>query len=333
MKKRGIGMAVYNLPTGLNGSGDPSQAVIQLNLDGTLSLMVGAVDLGQGSNTILKQIAAEELDIPPESISIENENPQFAQLCVGTFASRVSLIDANAVLATCKEFKDRAKQIVSEIIEVPADELQFIEGKIQAKKDPEKSMTLADLGGATYFGAQNLVVSGAWSPGPKTDPNPEDGTMRDCCAISWTASVVELEVDTETGEVNLLKVVHANDIGKVANPKMAEAQVIGSMAMGIGFTLMENLDPYWPSKEFPTDSYGDYLISTAADMPMENRVAFVDEIPNPRNPAGTKGFSGELGASPAAIMNAIHDATGVWITEYPATPERILRALEDAEEK
>jgi CO/xanthine dehydrogenase Mo-binding subunit len=330
MKKRGVGIAVYNLPTGLNGSGDPSQAVIQLNLDGSISLMVGAVDIGQGSNTILKQIAAEELDLPPESISVENENPQFAQLCVGTFASRVSLIDANAVLATCRAFKEKAKHIVSDMIDVPAEELEFSGGKVQAKNDSEKVMSLADLGGATYFGAQNLVVSGAWTPGLKTDPSPEDGTMRECCAISWTASVVELEVDTDTGEVDLLKVVHANDIGKVANPKMAEAQVIGSMAMGIGFTLTENLDPYWPSKEFPSGSFGDYLITTAADMPLENKVAFVDEIPNPRNPAGTKGFSGELGAAPAAIMNAIHDATGVWITEYPATPERILRALEEA---
>lgn len=327
MKKRGTGVAIYNLPCGLGGAGDPSQATVKLNPDGTFSLLVGSVDMGQGSKTSLKMLAAEELDVPLEQIMISNSTDTFQQWSTGTFASRDSGIDAGAVVMACRDLKDKAKQIVAGQLNVAPDQLEFGQGKVCVRDSPDKNMSLANLGGLVHWGGMSVVGVGAFTFGPQTIADPVDGTMKTVKAISWEAAVAEVEVDTQTGQVTVLKIVHANEVGRAINPMIVKGQVNGSMTMGLGFALSENIDPYYPSREFSQETYEDYIIPTAADMPLENKYAILEHR-NPNVPSGTMGFSGELGATPAAVLNAIHDALGVWVTDYPATPERILRALE-----
>jgi len=330
MKKRGVGIALYNLPCGLGGAGDPSQAVIKLNPDGTFSLLIGCTDLGQGCLTIMQQLAAGELDVPLDHVMVNNKADNFQQWCTGTFASRVTGIDASAVVLACQDLKDKAKELVAEQLEVAPDDLEFAAGRVSVVGYPEKGMGLADLGGLVHWGGFNLVGAASFTFGPQTPADPEDGTMKTVKAISWEAAVAEVEVDMETGQVEVLKFVHATEVGRAVNPMLVRGQVNGSMAMGLGFALTEDMDPYWPSKEFSVDSFEDYIIPTAADMPLENDYALL-EYHSPNTAAGTKGFSGELGATPAAVLNAIHDATGVWVTSYPASPERVLRAIKEAE--
>jgi len=140
--------------------------------------------------------------------------------------------------------------------------------------------------------------------------------------------VAEVEVDTETGEVKVLKLVQAFEVGKAINPLLCKGQINGGSMMGISFALTENQLPYYPDMDFASDNLGDYVLTTSADMPGE-MISGLVEIPHPNGPRGAKGFS-EMTASaaPPAILSAIHDAIGVWITDYPATPERILKALE-----
>jgi len=330
MKKRGVGIALYNLPCGLGGAGDPSQAVIKLNPDGTFSLLVGCTDLGQGCLTIMQQLAAGELDVPLDHVMVNNKADNFQQWCTGTFASRVTGIDASAVVLACQDLKEKAKELVAEQLEVAPDDLEFAAGRVSVVGYPEKGMSLGDLGGLVHWGGFNIVGAASFTFGPQTPADPVDGTMKTVKAISWEAAVAEVEVDMETGQVEVLKFVHATEVGRAVNPMLVRGQVNGSMAMGMGFALTEDIDPYWPSKDFTIDSLEDYIIITAADMPLENDYALL-EYHSPNTAAGTKGFSGELGATPAAVLNAIHDATGVWVTSYPASPERVLRAIKGAE--
>jgi CO/xanthine dehydrogenase Mo-binding subunit len=330
MKKRGVGIALYNLPCGLGGAGDPSQAVIKLSPDGTFSLLVGCTDLGQGCLTIMQQLAAGELDVPLDNVMVNNRTDNFQQWCTGTFASRVTGIDASAVVLACRDLKEKMKELVGEQLEVSPDDLEVAGGRVSVVGYPDKGMSLGDLGGLVHWGGYNLVGAASFTFGPQTPADPVDGTMKTVKAISWECAVAEVEVDTETGQVDVLKVVHANEVGRAVNPMLVRGQVNGMMAMGLGFALYEDLDPYWPSKDFSVDSFEDYLITTAAEMPLENNNAILEHH-NPNTAAGTMGFAGELGATPAAVLNAIHDATGVWVTSYPASPERVLRALKAAQ--
>lgn len=327
MKKRGTGMALYTLPTGQKGGGDPSQATIKLNPDGSFGMIIGTVDLGQGSTTILQQVAADTLGAPLDHVIVTNRGDGFPALSFGSFASRVTTVDTNAVWVAAEDLKKKIKEFVVNQLEVDPDDVEFGEGRVYLKSNPEKGMSYSEIGAATNWGGRFLVGSGAWQISPGSGHAPEDGKMLSVGAMSWSCAVADVEVETETGEVTLLKMVHANEVGRAVNPMNVIAQINGSMAMGIGFALTEDFEPYFPSREFHSTTLGDYFIASAADMPLENEAAFL-EVHNPNLPVGSKGFSGELGAVPAAILNALHDALGVWINDYPATPERILRALE-----
>jgi CO/xanthine dehydrogenase Mo-binding subunit len=138
-------------------------------------------------------------------------------------------------------------------------------------------------------------------------------------------------VDTETGQVDVLKIVQVWEVGKAVNPLLVRQQINGGLHIGMGATLTENTYPYYPSAEFAPQDFSDYALPTFADYPDE-LVYGIEEVPHPNGVKGAKGFSeGSSNGPPPAIMHAIHDAIGVWIDEYPASPEVILRALEEKE--
>ena len=168
MKKKGVGIACVLHPTGNKGAGDPSNAAIQLKPDGTFVLLIGAVDLGQGSTTILRQFAADALDVPIENIFASNFADDFAPLSLGSFASRVTLIDPHAIVNAAEDLKQKAKEFAAPMMGVEADQLEFADNKIFVKDDPEKMMGMAEVGGAAAFGGSVtpalLVGTGAWQP-------------------------------------------------------------------------------------------------------------------------------------------------------------------------
>ncbi len=332
MKKKGVGMACVLHPTGNKGAGDPSNAAIQLKPDGTLVLLVGAVDLGQGSTTILRQFAADAMEVPIETIFASNFADDFAPLSLGSFASRVTLIDPHAVENAATDLKKKIREYAANLLEAHPDDVEYSEGKVYVKGAPEgPQLTLAQVGGASMFGGGNdpalLVGTGAWQPAKFQAHDPETGAMTAVGAISFGACVVEVEVDTETGVVDVPKMIQVWEVGKAVNPMFVRQQIFGGTHVGLGTALIENAFPYYPNPDFAPQTFSDYALPTFMDFPDEHVADYV-EVPHPMGVKGAKGFSeGSTNAPPPAIMAAIHDAIGVWIDEYPATPEVVLRAI------
>lgn len=328
MKKRGIGISCNTHPAGLKGGGDPSQAQIRLKPDGTFDLLVGAVDIGQGSKTILRQIVADELGVPLEAITVNNFDTDIGPMCTGTFASRVTFMDGNAVIRAAGDLKKKIREFTADLLEANPNDLEVADNKVFVKGSPGSSKTMAEVGTAANWGGHFLVGTGAFMPGPGQAFDPETGRMTAIASLAFGACVAEVEVDTETGVVDLLRLVQVYEIGRAINPLLCRGQINGGATMGISFALTEDYTPYYPRMDFVPDGLADYVLTTAADMPPV-MVSDIVEVPHPNGPRGAKGFS-EMTASaaPPAILSAIHNAIGVWITDYPATPERILRALE-----
>lgn len=333
MRKRGVGFSCVLHPSGNKGAGDPSQAAIELKPDGTFVLLVGAVDIGQGSTTILRQFAADALDVPIENIFASNFADDFAPLSLGSFASRVTLIDPHAVVNAADDLKAKIRAYVAPMLEVEPDELEVADNKVFVADNPDVSMTMAEVGGAANFGGgaepSFLVGTGAWQPDFFHPHDPETGEMPAVGAVSFGSCIAEVEVDTETGQVDVLKVVQVWEVGKAVNPLFVRQQINGGLSIGMGTALFENVYPYYPSADVAPDNFSDYAMPTFADYPDE-LIYGIEEVPHPMGVKGAKGFSeGSSNGPPPAIMHAIYDAVGVWVNEYPASPEVILRALEE----
>src|SRR5919206_125632 len=156
---------------------------------------------------------------------------------------------------------------------------------------------------------------------------PQTGACDPDSTEAHATTVADVEVDTETGEVTVLRLASAYEVGRQVNPKMVEGQLIGGAVMGMAHTLMESVFPYYPALEHHTGSFAEYVIPTALDLPEIQSVVL--EYPSSNGPYGVKGVGEMTANSPIpAIVNAIYDAVGVWITDLPVTPEKVLRALE-----
>lgn len=326
MKKKGRGMSAVMHPTGFKGGGDPDQATIRMKVDGTVDLMVGAVDYGQGSKTVLRQIAAEELGIPIDMIALHNFSTDSMPFSTDTAASRVTFIAGNAVINAAKDFKKKAVEFASGLLDVPADELVIEGTKVYKKDDEEKSVDYATLGAASNWGGGYIVGNGAYLHSPGQPIDPETGAIEFAAAMAYCVCVADVEVDTETGQVTVESLKTGYEIGTCVNPLLCEGQFDGGAIMGVGMTLMEDMYPYYPNVNPMQKDFTDYIIPTTVDCPvMENVIV---EIPDINGPFGAKGFA-EMSSNPQppAIANAIYDAIGVRIDSLPITPEKILNAL------
>lgn len=334
MKKKGTGMSYVLHPSGNKGAGDPSQAAIQLKADGTFMLLIGATDIGQGSTTILRQFAADALGVNIDKVAVSNLADDFAPLSLGSFASRVTLIDPHAVVNAAEDLKKRIREWAANEYKVTPDEVEVEDGTVFMRSDRKgTAMTIEQVAGGANFGGGSdpalLVGVGAWQPAKFHAHDSETGEMPAVGAISFGAAVAEVEVDTETGLVDVKKFVHVWEVGKAVNPMMVRMQINGGYTIGGGFALKENVFPYYPSPEMGPGKMGDYFMPTFEDYP-EEMIIGIEEVPHPNGVQGAKGFSeGSCNTPPPAIASAIKDAIGVWITEFPITPEVILRALEE----
>jgi CO/xanthine dehydrogenase Mo-binding subunit len=326
MKKRGLGIAAACYPTGVAAGGDLSQAFVKVKPDGTVDLIIGAVDVGQGSKTVLAQMAAEELGVRYEQINIVNQDTDINPISFGTFASRVTFFDGNAVVAAAKEVRSILFELAAKELKASSENLEVTNGKIFVRDDEAVSVSMADIARKAILGSGKPILGQGHYTRPHSRPDPETGSVDSFATMAWAAVLAEVDVDTETGEVRVFKVVSAYDVGKAINPLLVEGQIEGGTIMGIGDALMEQLYPYYPSLEWQPQTFGDYIIPTAVDVPKLEQVIL--ECPSTNGPYGVKGF-GEMTANlpSPAIVNAIYDAVGVWIDDLPATPEKVLRAL------
>jgi CO/xanthine dehydrogenase Mo-binding subunit len=340
MKKRGVGISLVFYPVGMFGGGDTTQAVIKLKPDGGADLFVGTCDIGQGVRTILAQIVSQELGIPFDQIVIHNQDTDVAGICTGTFASRGTYFAGNAVKNAAADAREKLLALAEESLGVPPEYMTVGDGQISVSAScplnvvrgggcEKTSVAIADICAKTNWQMGQIIVGvGYFWKQPSTFVDEENGQIDPLNTISYGASMAEVEVDTLTGEVDILKMVNVFDVGKVLNPLQTRGQIDGGMVMGIGATMMEDLFPNYPSIEQKPNTLADYIIPTAADVPeMES---YICEFPSTKGPYGAKGL-GEMTnntASPA-IVSAIHDAVGIWINNMPVSPEKILRALDE----
>ncbi len=324
-------MAAAQYPTGLAGGGDVSQAYVKINPDGTADLFVGSVDIGQGCKTVLAQMAAEALGIPYEWVRVHNEGTDTSPICFGTFASRVTYAAGNAVLEAARDARSILFEAAAPALQAQPEDLEASEGKIFVREDAGRSLAFRDAANMANIFMKKMIVGRGRFARDHSPTDPDTGACDPFCTMAWAAQFVEVEVDTDTGEVEVLRMVSAFDVGRAINPMLVEGQIEGGAVMGLGAALMEDLYPRYPSPEGQPTNLNTYVIPTAADLPKELESVIV-ECPSTGGPYGAKGI-GEMTANvPApAIVSAIHDAVGVWIDEIPVTPERLLRALEEAE--
>jgi CO/xanthine dehydrogenase Mo-binding subunit len=330
-KKRGIGMAAVNYPTGMNLGGDPSQALIHATTTGAFVISLSSTDLGQGLKTVIAQIAAETLGLPFESVMIDTADSDTGPHCMGTFASRATHRVGNAVIAAATEARQAMLEVAGEELEVSPDDLETDgQGNIRVKGAPDRSINIINVALAAHFKYGKTISGRGMYMKPKSEVDPETGAMDPDSTEAHACTVAEVEVDTETGQVTVLSLKSAYEIGREVNPKLVEGQIIGGSFMGMAHALYETTAPYYPAVEHQPGGFSDYLLPGPAELPVIESVVL--EYPASNGPYGVKGV-GEMTANPPipAIVNAINNALGVRLTSLPVTPEKILRALEEKE--
>ena len=325
--KHGTGIAAIWYPTGLSGGGDPSQAIVKMQTDGSVDVLIGSVDIGQGARSIMRQMAAEELGVAIEKVSVTLVDTETSPLDTGTFASRLTHQTGNAVVQAAREARQVLFEVAAGQLGVSVEQLEARDDMVVVRDFPEQAIPIADVASHAVWADRRLIAGRGSFGWPVATIDPETGKGEPLHNMAYGATVAEIEVDTETGVVKVTKLVSAYDCGKAINPLLVEGQIDGGAAGGLGAALLEELHPYYPSLDHYPTGFFSYMLPTAKDVPQLESV--VVEMTSETGPYGAKGI-GEMTANSQspAIINAIYDALGVWITDLPATPEKILRALE-----
>jgi len=316
--RRGVGLASMMYGVGNTGQQNPSTARVELDQDGNVTLFTGAADIGQGSSTVLVQLAAEELGLKFDEIRLVAADTMFTTSAGATSASRQTYISGNAVLDAVRKLKEVLLTEAVMVLKKDRSDLVLSGGMVHSRLDPETAVSLQDISRRARRIGIPLTWQGYFDP-VTTPLDPDTGQGIPYATYAFAAHVAEVEVDLLTGEVRVLKVVAAHDVGKAINPANVRGQIYSGVAMGMGFALMEE---FVPGK---TESMKDYHIPTIADMP--EVVAIIVEDPEPTGPFGAKGV-GEPALIPTApaVLNAIADALSVRIYDLPANLERVLKA-------
>jgi putative selenate reductase molybdopterin-binding subunit len=309
--RHGIGMAVVMHGSGIAGL-DMAAATLKMNDDGSFNLLIGATDLGTGSDTILAQIAAEVLDIPLEDIFVYSSDTDFTPFDKGAYASSTTYISGGAVRKAALKIRAQILEHAVLMLNVGDPESLTLENRKVVASDG-RSVSLAEVAlSSLHQRDQNQIMATA-SHTSQVSPPPT------------AAQFAEIVVDTEIGHVEVERLLMVVDCGRVINPITAAGQVEGGMVQALGFALREEM--LYDEKGNPLNpSLSDYHIPTAAEVPALD-VIFV-QTDEPSGPFGAKSVA-EIsidGVAPA-IASAIHDAIGVWMHELPYTPERVKQAL------
>jgi carbon-monoxide dehydrogenase large subunit len=327
---RGRGIACMHKSTGTPTS---SAGFVKLNEDGTVSLLSGAVEMGQGSATVLAQIVAEELGVKPEHIRVVAPDTDVTPYERSSTSSRTTFHAGNALLAAAGDAKRQILEIAADLLEAAPEDLELHDERVWVKGVADRSVPLAKLWQAGMYsrGQYPILGRGAYSTSGIYDPlDPQTGRSKRSTAFwMYAAQAAEVDVDLPTGKVTVRKLTAAHDMGKAINPMTCEQQIEGALVMGLGQALFEqlHLDQGRPLNP----SFIEYKIPCTLDIP--ELEAILVEARHDEGPFGAKGL-GEPGLAPtaAAIGNAILDAIGVRMRDLPITAEKVIAALRQAME-
>jgi len=312
--RRGVGVAGMWYGCGNTSLPNPSTVRVGLKRDGRIALHQGAVDIGQGSNTIVTQICADALGAPIDRFDLISGDTAVTPDCGKTSASRQTLVTGKAAHMAGAQLR---QSILAFAKGFDCGALQFGDGQITIRdKDCMRTIDLAAL----PLDQHGYVITAEATFDPPTSPLDENGQGVPYAAYGFGAHMAEIEVDTDLGTVKVLKVTAAHDVGRAINPTLIEGQIEGGVAQGLGLALMEE---FFPGKG---ENLHDYLIPSAGDIPFVESILIED--PTPIGPFGAKGI-GEQAVIPTApaILNALHDAVGIRLRRIPATPDRVRAAI------
>ena len=332
-KNHGFGMACLIYTSGAGGRRDYSGAVVRMNEDGTVALVVGVPDVGQGCRTTLAQICAQELGVRYEDVWVDQPDTDHSPVDLfGANASRITYITGNAVKSAAAEAKklllEGAAHVWEAAIgEAAVEDLQIANSQVYLRGRKKPLGSLKDLVMEMHRPhGKTVVTSGTYhTAGMPMDT--ETGQGHAIPIFTFATQLAEVEVDPGTGKVSVLKIWSANDVGRAVNPVNVEGQIEGGIQMGLGFALTEEIVRKQGQTLNP--SFSDYKMPTSVDMPVVTPI--IVEVPEPLGPFGARGLA-ESTTIPtaAAIANAVADAVGVRIKELPLSAERVLAALKKA---
>ena len=306
---------------------DGCGAIVKVDDSGHVVLITGATEIGQGSDSALAAIVAEELGVPLERVSVVNSDTDVKPWDVGAHASRTTFVAGNAARMAAAKAKEQIKEEAARLLEAHADDLEIKAGRVFVTGSPDKGLEYDKVIRARHFRSKGQIVTAEAFYDPPSEMLDKDHKGNISAAYSFGTQAAQVEVDVETGKVRILKMVAAYDVGQVINLLGAEGSVHGGIHMGLGYALSEEL--LVKQGKILNPSLADYRLFTGQDMPPVE--VFFVEGSDPAGPFGAKGL-GEAGAIPVApaIANAIFDATGVRLKQLPITPERLAAAIRSA---
>lgn len=314
--RKGVGLGTCWYGCGNTSLPNPSTMKIGITGDGQVVLHQGAVDIGQGSSTVMVQIATDALGVPVEAISLRSADTAITPDAGKTSASRQTFVSGNATRLS----GEALRATILRHANVTDNAVIGIDGHtlVITDADSERRIDLGEL----VPDADGYVFKAQETYDPPTSPLDENGQGSPYAVFGYGAQMMELTVDTRLGTIKLDRLTAAHDVGKAINPLLVEGQIEGGVAQGIGMALMEDFRPG------RTENLHDYLIPTIGDMPEVKSI--IVEVPDPHGPYGAKGL-GEHVLIPTApaILNAIRDATGASIRHLPATPDKVMAALHE----
>ena len=311
--------------------GFSTSSVVKMNMDGTALVATGAMDMGQGLKTVMTQIVAEEFGLSPGDVTVIIGDTDSTPFDVGIFGDRGTHTAGLAVKMAAVDAKTQMLQLAAEQMEANVEDLEMKDKKIFIKGSPSRFVRFQDiLGGGMYKKGGPIIGKASINPSTRPiDPAIAQGAAsRMFSTYTFATNIVEVEVDTHTGQVDVLRAVGAQDCGTVINPDGVEGQIVGGMAVGLGYGLFE--DVIVKDGQVLNPSFLECRLPTAVDMP-EVSTLIVDNY-DENGPFGAKGAgnSSVINMAPA-IANAVYHAVGVRIKELPITPEKVLKALKGKE--
>lgn len=316
--------------------------IMKLDDFGKLSVITGAVEIGQGNETILRQVAADAVGVRMEDVRIISHDTDICPWDVGTHASRAAFISGNAAIQCAGQLREKIFALAAKQMDVDPEDLDMVQSQIFVAQDPAgegtrlvtadqgDSLPLAKALRKAHFTNQGSMLVAETFYDPPNEMLDKEFKGNLSCSWAFGASGVEVEVDTQTGQVRILKYLAAHDVGRPLNPMLLEGQIYGGALMGAGMALTEELKLV--EGRVVNGNFLDYKMLTAKDVVPITPI--IVETDDPAGPFGAKGV-GEPGCVPSApaIANAIYDAIGVRITQLPLTPERVLTALRERQEE
>lgn len=310
----GIGCEMHG-SSAYPGIKEQGNATVKVNEDGTVTLLTGAAGLGTGAHTALAQIVAEELGVRFEDVGVIHGDTDVVPWDIGAFASHTTYLVGTAAKMAAGKVRAAVLARAAMKLQVSPEEIDLSEGKVFLIADPDRSMTVSEaMGPSRGIPAANIVANGTYEPTK---------------SYSFAAHFTEVDVDTETGIVEVKRVVPVHDVGRVIHPIAAQGQIEGGIQQGIGHTLTEDYVIDKKTGRSLNAGLVDYKMPLSMDMP-DIETIILEAAPDPGGPWGAKGVGEDpIIAIGPSIANAIHDAIGVRFHHYPITPEDILKALRE----